>query len=181
MELCKVTTCDDTTLSYLRPRYPTTKIIQLHSWLSADVQARIEPPPIPLIKVELEEERTSKIIRVKIRINPDSSMSETYEFKMARLKNGQPEDFLRPMKNFNIAINGRGTKSDSGQINYIRTMLCTMLSGDALREFDVLYSQNNGTENDHLKHIMEGLLGYLPPINVLSNQKCAMCRAMRKY
>ena len=56
MALCKVATCDNTTV-FQDQRYQTTKITQLHNWISADLQARIKPRSIPLIKVEREEEK----------------------------------------------------------------------------------------------------------------------------
>ena len=99
------------------------KIAQSHNCLSTDVQALIEPPPIPLIKVDLEEERASNIIKVKMRRNPALAASETYELKMATFENGQPEEFLALLKNFKIAINGTGTTSVAGWINYLRTIL----------------------------------------------------------
>ena len=114
--LCKVTTCYDTTLSSSRPRYPTMKIDQHSNWLSADVQARIEPPPIPLIKVGIEEERASYMINVKIRRNPATAMSETYNMNVSTFEDGQPEEFFTLLENFRIAIDGTGTTSASGKI-----------------------------------------------------------------
>ena len=55
-----------------------------------------------------------------------------------------------------------------------------MLYGEAIKEFDELEIHNSGTENDHLKHITEVLLRYFILINVISNQKHAICRAMCK-
>ena len=80
------------------------------------------------------------------------------------------------MNNFNTAIDGAGTTSVAGQINF----LCTMLRGEALREFDELANQNSGTTRAHLKVIQEGLLGYFPLITDLYKQKRAMNRVMRK-
>ena len=71
MALCKLTTCDNTTFHSSKPRHTTTNITQKENWISADVQARIEPPPITLIKAELEEERVSNIIKVKMQRNPE--------------------------------------------------------------------------------------------------------------
>ena len=36
-------------------------------WFSAEIQDQIEPPPIPLIKMELEEQKGTNIIKVEIR------------------------------------------------------------------------------------------------------------------
>ena len=47
--------------------------------------------------------------------------------------------------------------SVSGRINYLRNML----RGESLQELYELASQDNGTENAHLKFIQEVLLRYL--------------------
>ena len=78
-------------------------------WLSSDVQARIETPLIPLIKAELEEEKSSNITKVNMRRNPVSAASETYDLNMATFENGQPEEFLALLKNFKTVIDGIGT------------------------------------------------------------------------
>ena len=46
--------------------------------LSANVQAHIEPPPIPLIKVEPEELHATHIIKVEVWIKPSQAALETY-------------------------------------------------------------------------------------------------------
>ena len=51
---------------------------------------------------------------------------------------------------------------------------------ESLKQFDELGSQNNGTTNSHLKHIIEGLFGCFPLINALSKQMHTMRRTMRK-
>ena len=51
-------------------------------WLSADMQAHIEPPPIPIIKLEVNDYRTTHIIKVKMRRNPSAAVSKTYNVNM---------------------------------------------------------------------------------------------------
>ena len=89
---------------------------------------------------------------------------------MNTFDDGQPEEFLSLLRNFNIVIDGTGNTTPSGRINYLRTML----SGQALREFDKLQSQYRGATNNRLKLIQEGLLEYFFPINSLSKQRRAM-------
>ena len=60
-------------------------------WLSADIQAQIEPPLIPLIKAELEEHKSSNTTKVDIRIKFSQIVSETYKVNMCTFNNGQPE------------------------------------------------------------------------------------------
>ena len=80
------------------------------------------------------------------------------------------------MKNFKRSVDCTGNTMESGKINYLRTLL----RGEALQYFDELSINNTGTKKTHLNFIQEGLLGYIFLINVLSNQKRAMRRAMRK-
>ena len=81
--------------------------------------------------------------------------SETYELKIVNFKHGQTKEFLQLIKNFKRAVDGTGTATTAGKINY----LLTLLRGESLLEFDKLSSQNAGTNVAHLKFIQEGLLG----------------------
>ena len=80
------------------------------------------------------------------------------------------------LKNLNTAVDGTGTVTVAGKINY----LCKILCGETLQEFKKLTSYNSGVKNARLKHIQEGLLGYFFPINSLSKKKRVMRRAIRK-
>ena len=113
---------------------------------------------------------------IKTRINPSSAASETYNINMNTFDDGQPEEFLSLLRNYNIATNGTGTTTPSSWINYLRTMLC----GQALREFDKIQSQYGGATNNYLNIIQEVLLEYFFTISVLSKQKRSMRGAMHK-
>ena len=78
------------------------KLVSNSNCLSANVQEFIDTSPIPMIKAEDEEEKSSNIIKIKMRRNPASDVSETYELKIAMFNNDQPEEFLGLMKNFKI-------------------------------------------------------------------------------
>ena len=60
-------------------------------WLSADMHARIKPLPIPLIKLEVEDDRTTHIIKVNMRRNESSAASKKYNSNMNTLYDVQPE------------------------------------------------------------------------------------------
>ena len=118
-------------------------------WISADVQACIEPPTIPLIKKEWEELHATDIIKVKIRRNPSQAKSETYNMNTYTFDNVQPEELLTLLRNFKIAIGGTDTTAPTGWINYLHTMIC----GKSLRKFDELSLKGNNT-NNHLNLIL---------------------------
>ena len=67
------------------------KISQNDNCISTDVQACINTLTIPLIKVWLEEDRVSNIIKVKMWRNPTSAMSETYNINMSTFEDVQQE------------------------------------------------------------------------------------------
>ena len=67
------------------------KMYQNDNWLSLYVHTYIEPLPIPLIKVEREEEHVSNIIKVKMWRNPTPDTSDTYNINMSTFEDGQQE------------------------------------------------------------------------------------------
>ena len=134
------------------------------TWISADMQARIEPWTIPITKLEVDDERINYIIKAKMRRNPQLAASKTYNINMNTFYDRQKEEFLLLLKNFKIEIDGTGTTTPSGWINYLHMML----RGKALMELYELQSQYGGLTNNYLKLIQEGLLDYSPPINSLS-------------
>ena len=58
-----------------------------------------------------------------MRQNPTSATPKNYGLKIATFENGKPEEFLELMKNSKTVIGGTETTSETGSINYIRTVL----------------------------------------------------------
>ena len=135
-------------------------------YLSADVQARIEPPPIPLINFEFKDERSIHIIKVRMRRNPTSAVSCTFNINMSTFDDGQPEEFLALLKNSRIEIYGTVITSPSGRINYLSMMLCEQV----LRELDELVSQNNGSTNGHLRILQRVYLGISSQLTIFTRR-----------
>ena len=63
--LFKVTMCDVQPI--YRPRNHTMKNMEI--WIYADMQAHIEPPPIHIIKLKVDNDCTTHIIKVNIQRN----------------------------------------------------------------------------------------------------------------
>ena len=84
-----------------------------------------------------------------MRRNSASLGSETYEFKITIFENGAPEELRQFLTNVNKAIKVTGAMTVAVRINFLRTLLHV----EALQEFDILASQNNGTTNAHYKKI----------------------------
>ena len=55
-------------------------------WISAHVQAHIEPPSIPLIKMGLEEERETYNIKVKMWRNPTFGNVRDIKYKYINVR-----------------------------------------------------------------------------------------------
>ena len=69
-----------------------------NEWLNVDVQEHIEPPTIPVIKATDVKTQECNIINLKMRQDPASAASKTYELKVQTFENGKPEEFLQMMK-----------------------------------------------------------------------------------
>ena len=88
MTLFMCVACVGVDLVQDEPKYMNNQINQ--NWLSTDVQARIEPPPIPFANMEETEECHTNTIKVKMQHNPESATSETQKRKMKIFENVQP-------------------------------------------------------------------------------------------
>ena len=95
-----------------------------NKWLNSDVQACIDSPPIPLIKATNRNKDDMDIINIKMRRDPASTTSKTYELKVHTFENGKPEEFLQMMKDFKTGIDGTATTSATGKIKFLTTMIC---------------------------------------------------------
>ena len=93
------------------------------SWISSEIQAQIEPPPIPIVKNEPVEVNKYDIIKINMHWNPYSTESETYELKIVTFDHGQPEEFPKLTKNSKRAVDRAGATKTAGKINYLRTIL----------------------------------------------------------
>ena len=95
-ELCKVTKFN--TLHLQQKLSMTMNIQSSPNWMSAEIQAQSEPPPIPLTKEHEEEEFVSHVLKVKMWRNPAWTTSKTYMLKTAVFENGQLEELLEFLK-----------------------------------------------------------------------------------
>ena len=77
------------------------------------------------------------------------------------LENGDPEEFLFFVRNFNMIILESGTLATDTKVQYIRTLVPV----EALRQFDLLYADVEGTNQLTAENIILGLALYFPPVN----------------
>ena len=93
-------------------------------------------------------------------------MLDLYEFKMALFENGDPEEFLLIVGNFQISLKASGTLASGANIQY----LGTLVRGKALRHLDTFSGELVSTTSENLKSIIFGLCIYFFPFNVLSKK-----------
>ena len=60
-------------------------------------QAHAEPPYINLIKVTCNGKPGKDFVKLKLRRDPTSIMSDLYEFRVSLFDNGEPEEFFVPV------------------------------------------------------------------------------------
>ena len=123
----------------------------------------MEPPPIPLIKEMCNGKADEDFLKLKLCRDPTSSTSDLYEFKMSLFEHGHPEEFLLFMQNFNMTLTSTGTLNMDSEINN----LCTLVCGEVLHQFDLLYADVENTETLNVDYYIRGLSFYFLPVNSL--------------
>ena len=94
-------------------------------------QVHVEPPQIPLIKVEYDGRSDKDLKKLKLWRDPKSSMSGLYELNMSLFDNGDPEEFLLFVRNFNMTIAASGAVEVNGKVQ----RLCKIVRREALLQF----------------------------------------------
>ena len=64
----------------------------------------VDPSLIPLIKENHNGKSEKYFVKLKLRRDPTSSTSNLYEFKMSLFDNGEPDEFLLLVCNFNTTL-----------------------------------------------------------------------------
>ena len=109
-------------------------------FLSTKVYARIDPPPITMIKKEVDI-KDKNTIKIKIQRSPNITNSKTYEFKIGTFDSGNLDEFLQLLTNFDEAVVRTGTPSTVGKIAFLRTLLWCK----ALQKYDLIFATFGGT------------------------------------
>ena len=76
----------------------------------------MDPPPIPLIKSNNYDKLGKYFVKIKVHWDPMSEHSDLYKFKIAFFDNGDPEDLLLFVHNFNKTIETSGTLGSGAKI-----------------------------------------------------------------
>ena len=73
-------------------------------------QVHVIPPPIPLIKEKNDDKSDKYFMKLKLCRDSTLSTSDLFEFKMTLFDNGDPEEFLLFVRNFNMTLTASGTQ-----------------------------------------------------------------------
>ena len=114
-------------------------------------------------------------INIKFFMYPTSEKSDLYEFKRVLLDNGNTEEFLFFMQNFQIILEASGSLAGSSEIYYLLKMLC----GGLLCKLDTFCVKVGSTTTAYLNRIISGIDTYCFPINAFPKKNHAMRRRMR--
>ena len=120
----------------------------------------VEPPLIPLTKINNDEKSDKYCVKIKFRRYHTSEKSDLHEFKMALFDNGDPDEFLFFVRNFQMALKASVMLTASANIQY----LCMLVCGEALRQLDMLSFEVVGTTSENLKLVILGLGAYFFPL-----------------
>ena len=95
------------------------------------------------------------------------STLDLYEFKMSLFDNGELEEFLLFVRNFNITLAASGNLEEVVKFQYI----CTLVRVEVLRQFELFSSDVESTQTLNIEDIIKGLAWYFFPVNLLSKKK----------
>ena len=88
-----------------------------------------------------------------MRRDPKLSTSELYEFKISLVDNGETEEFLLFVRNFNMTLAASGTLEAGTKTQH----LCTLVRGEALLKFESLSADVESTQTLNDDDIIKGL------------------------
>ena len=113
----------------------------------------MEPPPIPLIKSRHDDKLDKDFVKLKICSDTTSEKLDIYEYKMALFGNGEPDEFLLFVCNFNMNLEASGMMETSTKVQYLHTLV----SGEALHQFDSMSVDAESANHLTVEAIILGL------------------------
>ena len=118
--------------------------------------SHLESPSIPLIKGTCNGKSEKDCVKLNLCRYYTSSTSDLYEFKMFLFYHGNTEEFMLFIRNFNMTLAATQTLDTDAKIHYI----CTLLCGEALRQFDLFSADVENTETLNVDYYIRGLAVY---------------------
>ena len=79
----------------------------------------VDPHPISIIKGNNNDKPDKYFVKIKLRRDPTSEKPDPYEFKMALFDNGDAEEFLLLIWNFNMTLEASGRLKSGTNIQHL--------------------------------------------------------------
>ena len=86
-------------------------------------EAHVELPPITLIKGTCDGKSYKFFVKLKLRRHPTYSKSDLYYFRMSLSDNGEPDQFMLSVHNFNMTLEASGMIYMGAKIQYLLKLL----------------------------------------------------------
>ena len=84
----------------------------------------VEPPLIPLIKINHGDKSDKDFVQMKFCRGPTSDKLDLYEFNMVFFTNGDPEYFLLFVRNYNMTPKMSRMIEIYAKVQYLCTLVC---------------------------------------------------------
>ena len=82
----------------------------------------VDPPPIPLIRSKKNDRSDKYFYEIKLGRDLTSEKLDLYEFKMVLFDNGETEEFLLLVYNFNMTPEASIMLETAGKMQYLRML-----------------------------------------------------------
>ena len=128
----------------------------MKNWNWGTVQVHVEPPLIPLIKSKNNDKLDKYCVKIKLCRDLTSEKLDIYVFYMTFFDNGEPEELLLFIINFQITLEASWTITDDAKIQHIYTLV----RGKVLHQLDIFSTEVGSTASENLKPIILGLGTY---------------------
>ena len=84
-------------------------VLHNKDWNWGTNPAHVEPPPILIIKETYNGKSEKDYVKLKLRRDHTSSTMDLYEFNIYLFDQGEPEELLLFISNFNMTLSETGT------------------------------------------------------------------------
>ena len=140
--------------------------------MTGTTHPHVYPPSITLIKENHDGKSHKDFVKLNLCRDPTLPTSGLYEFKMSLFDNGDPEEFLLFVSNFNTTLVASGTLEAGEKYLY----LCTIVREESVSQFDSLSANVEGTDTLNVYYISTSLSNYFPLYICCQNKsvKCAL-------
>ena len=121
----------------------------------------VYPPLIKLIQETHNGKLDKYFLKLKLCIDPMLTMSNLYELQTYLFDNGEPDELLLFICNFNMNLAASGTL----EVGVIYQYLLTLVRGDVLRQFDPKRSTKVYRCNKPLLFCLDKVVTYISAFN----------------